>query len=76
MNYVNGLFFGSEVYSITEVSLSSNPNISDSIFTNFTQIEALGHNLYTYGAVLLITLSVILLLAMFATIIISRSNND
>ena len=49
---------------------------SDSLITIFQQIEALGHNLYTYGAVLLITLSVILLLAMFATIIISRSNND
>jgi NADH-ubiquinone oxidoreductase chain 6 len=49
---------------------------SDSLITIFQQIEALGHNLYTYGAVLLITLSVILLLAMFATIVISRSNND
>ena len=49
---------------------------SDSLITIFQQIEALGHNLYTYGAVLLITLSVILLLAMFATIIISRSNKD
>ena len=49
---------------------------SDSLITIFQQIEALGHNLYTYGAVLLITLSVILLLAMFATIIISRTNND
>jgi NADH-ubiquinone oxidoreductase chain 6 len=29
--------------------------------------------MYTYGAVLLITLSVILLLAMFATIVLSKS---
>ena len=49
---------------------------SDSLITIFQQIEALGHNLYTYGAILLITLSIILLLAMFATIIISRSNKD
>jgi len=42
--------------------------------TDFQQIEIVGHNLYTYAAILLITLSVILLLAMFATIIISRSN--
>ena len=49
---------------------------SDSLITIFQQIEALGHNLYTYGAVLLITLSIILLLAMFATIVISRSNKD
>lgn len=60
-NIVNNHFFSS---------------ISDSIITEFTQIEVLGHSLYTYGAVLLITLSVILLLAMFATIIISRNNTN
>ena len=49
-------------------------SVSDVIITEFQQIEVLGHGLYTYGAVLLITLSVILLLAMFATIIISRNN--
>jgi NADH-ubiquinone oxidoreductase chain 6 len=48
-------------------------SLSDTIITDFQQIEVLGHGLYTYGAVLLITLSVILLLAMFATIIISKS---
>jgi NADH-ubiquinone oxidoreductase chain 6 len=49
---------------------------SDVLITNFQQIEVLGHSLYTYGAVLLIILSVILLLAMFATIIISKSNKN
>jgi len=39
---------------------------------NFLQIEVLGHNLYTYEAILLIILSFILLLAMFATIVISK----
>lgn len=39
---------------------------------NFLQIEVLGHNLYTYEAILLIVLSFILLLAMFATIVISK----
>nr|WLF85172.1 NADH dehydrogenase subunit 6 [Amanita phalloides] len=48
-------------------------SLSDVIITDFQQIEVLGHGLYTYGAVLLITLSVILLLAMFATIVISKS---
>lgn len=60
-------------------SVISNNNIapiltsqsSDVIITDFQQIEALGYSLYTYGAVLLITLSVILLLAMYATIVIS-----
>ena len=41
---------------------------------NFLQIEVLGHTLYTYSAVLLIILSFILLLAMFATIVISKRN--
>lgn len=39
---------------------------------NFLQIEVLGHNLYTYASILLIILSFILLLAMFATIVISN----
>ena len=39
---------------------------------NFLQIEVLGHNLYTYEAILLIVLSFILLLAMYATIVISN----
>lgn len=49
---------------------------SDVIITDFQQIESLGYSLYTYGAVLLITLSVILLLAMFATIVISKINHN
>nr|WRO39383.1 NADH dehydrogenase subunit 6 [Floccularia luteovirens] len=47
---------------------------SDILITDFQQIEVLGHSLYTYGASLLIILSVILLLAMLAIIIISKSN--
>lgn len=46
---------------------------SDMLLMDFIQIEVLGHSMYTYGAVLLITLSVILLLAMFATIVLSKS---
>ena len=63
MNYINSI--------LNNFYYSSS---SDSLITIYQQIEALGHNLYTYGAILLITLSIILLLAMFATIIISRSN--
>ena len=61
------------IYSIENNFYSS---YSDSLITTLQQIEVLGHSLYTYGAVLLITLSIILLLAMFATIIISKSNKD
>lgn len=51
-----------------------NENNADIALLDLTQIETLGHDLYTYGAVLLISLSIILLLAMFATIIISKQN--
>ena len=40
----------------------------------FTQIEVLGHFLYTYGSIFLIILSLILLLAMLAIIVISKKN--
>jgi len=61
------------VSSLSEVSLSNNPYIPDSLFTQFTQIEALGHGLYTYGAMWLILCSVILLLSMLAPIAIVNS---
>jgi len=43
---------------------------SDFIINDFQQIESLGYSLYTYGVVLLITLNIILLLAMYTTIVI------
>jgi NADH-ubiquinone oxidoreductase chain 6 len=58
---------------INEDSFKSAFN-ADVLITTFEQIEILGHSLYTYGAILLIILSIILLLAMYATIIISKSN--
>jgi len=80
ITYLNGLFSN---YSIIKINLINSivdnvyySSSSDLLITIFQQIEVLGHNLYTYGAVLLITLSVILLLAMFAAIIISKSNKD
>jgi NADH-ubiquinone oxidoreductase chain 6 len=67
----------SNVVSIDLInSIVTNNHSSDVIITDFQQIESLGYSLYTYGAVLLITLSVILLLAMFATIVISKINNS
>jgi NADH-ubiquinone oxidoreductase chain 6 len=80
ITYLNGLFSNYYVIKINLInSIVDNiyySSSSDFIITIFQQIEVLGHNLYTYGAVLLITLSVILLLAMFAAIIISKSNKD
>lgn len=78
MTYLNSILSDSKIVSINLINSVVNNSIlssvSDVLITEFQQIEVLGHGLYTYEAVLLITLSVILLLAMFATIIISRSN--
>nr|YP_010160557.1 NADH dehydrogenase subunit 6 [Gymnopilus junonius]QRH17743.1 NADH dehydrogenase subunit 6 [Gymnopilus junonius] len=48
----------------------------DFFLTFFSEIEVLGHNLYTYGSILLIVLSIILLLAMLATIVLSKQNKN
>jgi len=76
ITYFNSVLFSSDVVSINLINSIVNnysvTSLSDVIITDFQQIEALGHGLYTYGAVLLITLSVILLLAMYATIVISK----
>jgi|SRR5882757_2369335 len=77
LTYLNSIFSESNLVSINLInSLVNNSfisTVSDVIITEFQQIEVLGHGLYTYDAVLLITLSVILLLAMFATIINSKT---
>nr|YP_010146938.1 NADH dehydrogenase subunit 6 [Cyclocybe aegerita]YP_010146962.1 NADH dehydrogenase subunit 6 [Cyclocybe aegerita]AUN44950.1 NADH dehydrogenase subunit 6 [Cyclocybe aegerita]AUN44951.1 NADH dehydrogenase subunit 6 [Cyclocybe aegerita]QQP21447.1 NADH dehydrogenase subunit 6 [Cyclocybe aegerita]QQP21471.1 NADH dehydrogenase subunit 6 [Cyclocybe aegerita] len=52
-----------------------NPQI-DVVITHYPQMEVLGHNLYTYGAILLIILSLILLLSMLAIIVISKHNKN
>ena len=77
----NGLFSAEHSNAVIKMDLINSivnnfyySSSSDSLITIFQQIEALGHSLYTYGAILLIILSVILLLAMVATIVISRSN--
>jgi len=78
ITYFNSILSDSNIVSINLINSIVNnyffSSLSDVIITEFTQIEVLGHSLYTYGAVLLIILSVILLLSMFATIIISRNN--
>ena len=61
-----------------EVQITTNPILADTYIINFTQIEALGHLLYTYSALLLVICSIILLLAMIGPIILhvkSNSNN-
>lgn len=76
-------FFGGEyslisnqVFNFSDLTTLINKSQSDMLLTQFEQIQVLGHNLYTYGAILLIELSIILLLAMLATIIISKNNKN
>lgn len=49
---------------------------SDLQLIDITQIKILGYILYTYSSILLIALGIILLLSMFATIIISKNENN
>ena len=69
---LNGLFLNSDISTLNVVYNTFNPILADSAFTNFTQIQALGQSLYTFGAFWLIITSVILLLAMVAPIFISK----
>jgi NADH-ubiquinone oxidoreductase chain 6 len=73
---LNSILSNSNIQTISLINFIVNNNLfsslSDLIITDFQQIEVLGHGLYTYGAILLIILSIILLLAMFAIITISK----
>ena len=81
LNYYNIAFlnkgnniFNNELAENLAILTMPNANNNDFFILNFLQIEALGHTLYTYYSVLLILLSFILLLAMFATIVLSKKN--
>ena len=58
------------ILSYNVVYNTINPILAVSTFTSFTQIQALGINLYTFGSMWLIITSVILLLAMIAPIFV------
>jgi NADH-ubiquinone oxidoreductase chain 6 len=74
VNYINKLLFGSNSYSLANADITINPYVPETVFSSFTQIESLGQGLYTYGAMLLILCSIILLLSMLAPISIVLSN--
>ena len=52
--------------------ITHNPVIADTTFTNYLQVQGVGHSLFTYSAILLMILSVILLLSMVAPIFFSK----
>ena len=73
LNYLinlNSILFSSNIANNinNDIIMTINPVIADSSIANFTQIEAIGHFMYTYGAIWLIICSIILLLSMIAPI--------
>ena len=71
LHHTNKIFLSNNTNIINNVLNTMNPNTADTSFTSFLQIETLGEGLYTYGAPLLISCSMILLLAMITPIFIS-----
>lgn len=60
-------------FSLKElIFINYNFNTFDINFITFTQIQSVGHSLYTYNAILLIILSIILLLALLTPILFSN----
>jgi NADH-ubiquinone oxidoreductase chain 6 len=57
------------------VHTAFNPVVSDNLVTSFTQIESIGHGLYTYASLWLVVASVIFLLAMVGPIVLCMSPN-
>ena len=74
---LNSLYLNNNIYlSGNEVNTVFTSLIADTTFIQFTQLEAIGQGLYTYGAFWLIICSIILLLAMVAPIFIARKSKD
>ena len=71
LHQINRILLSNNTNIINNSLSTFNPNISDTLFTSYLQIETLGEGLYTYGAPLLISCSMILLLAMIAPILIT-----
>ena len=60
-----------EINNFINLHATTSPYVIDTQLLDYTQIEALGHNLYTNSAILLILTSFILLLSMLAPIMLS-----
>ena len=72
LNVLNSTILDSNVaIGSNTVALTVDPREVDSYLRDYTQIESVGHNLYTNSAILLILTSIILLLSMLAPIMLS-----
>jgi NADH-ubiquinone oxidoreductase chain 6 len=77
INFSSILFSNSNTnFDFNDVHITVSPIIPDTSIINFTQIEAIGHVLYTYNAIWLIICSIILLLSMIAPIILHSNKNN
>lgn len=80
LNWINSFILGSEpsTDSYLDIHQAFNPMTADTSFANFLQIQSIGQNLYTYGALWLLLTSFILLLAIVGpiTLSMSKSNNS
>jgi NADH-ubiquinone oxidoreductase chain 6 len=74
LNRLNLLLINTST-TLDTVFIAYNPIIVDTTFINFLHIQAIGQSLYTYGSILLIILSIILLLAMVTPIFISKETS-
>jgi NADH-ubiquinone oxidoreductase chain 6 len=68
----NTFFSGSNLFISNEVNTAFNPVIADISFSNFLQIEAIAHLLYSIQGLWLILTTMILLLSIVAPIFISK----
>ena len=76
LNFLNGLLLNSDNSLSSAVYLIQNPALADYNFTSFTQVQVLGQYLYSTGGILLITLSIVLLLAMVAPIFLTKTTKN
>jgi len=72
LTQLNSVFTGSNLFISNEVHTTFNPAIADISFSNFLQIEAIAHLLYTIQGLWLILITMILLLSIIAPIFISK----
>lgn len=80
LNWINSFILGSEESTDSYLDIHQAFNVpsaaADRYFANFLQIQSIGQNLYTYGALWLLLTSFILLLAMVGPITLSMSKSN
>lgn len=76
INWFNTQLINTETNNNDVQQVFDIPGAVDSNFSNFLQIQSIGQNLYTYGSIWLIVISVILLLAIVGPITLSITRSE